>query len=136
MEQVSQRNGWQPRPLENAAPRDSVFLQHLSAAMLVLTQTVALPLAVYARSYFKPGDPQGAWFWPLMGFLIAGLNALFVSADLFNIYVTLELVGLAAVGLVAAGGGAQQVLDGGGWRMTSGGWRLAAGRWQLALMCS
>ncbi|WP_374672674.1 complex I subunit 5 family protein [Acidovorax temperans] len=81
----------------------------LSAAMLVLTQTVALPLAVYARSYFKPGDPQGAWFWPLMGFLLAGLNALFVSADLFNIYVTLELVGLAAVGLVAAGGGAQQV---------------------------
>ncbi|MBK7050212.1 MAG: oxidoreductase [Rhodoferax sp.] len=81
----------------------------LSAAMLVLTQTVALPLAVYARSYFKPGDPQGAWFWPLMGFLVAGLNALFVSADLFNIYVTLELVGLAAVGLVAAGGGAQQV---------------------------
>lgn len=81
----------------------------LSAAMLLLTQTVALPLAIYARSYFKPGDPAGAWFWPLTGFLIAGLNALFVSTDLFNLYVTLELVGLAAVGLVAAGGGAQQV---------------------------
>jgi len=82
----------------------------LSAAMLLLTQTVALPLAIYARSYFKPDDPAGAWFWPLIGFLIAGLNALFVSADLFNLYVTLELVGLAAVGLVAAGGGAQQVV--------------------------
>ncbi|MBK9572457.1 MAG: hypothetical protein IPO43_06875 [Rhodoferax sp.] len=81
----------------------------LSAAMLLLTQTVALPLAIYARSYFKSDDPCGAWFWPLTGFLIAGLNALFVSADLFNLYVTLELVGLAAVGLVAAGGGAQQV---------------------------
>ncbi|MDP2881634.1 MAG: proton-conducting transporter membrane subunit [Azonexus sp.] len=81
----------------------------LSAAMLLLTQCVALPLAVYARSYFKTGDPAGVWFWPLLGFLIAGLNALFVSADLFNIYVTLELVGLAAVALVAAGGGAQQV---------------------------
>lgn len=81
----------------------------LSAAMLLLTHCVALPLAVYARSYFKTGDPAGVWFWPLMGFLLAGLNALFVSADLFNIYVTLELVGLAAVALVAAGGGAQQV---------------------------
>lgn len=81
----------------------------LSAAMLLLTQCVALPLAIYARSYFKTGDPAGVWFWPLMGFLVAGLNALFVSADLFNIYVTLELVGLAAVALVAAGGGAQQV---------------------------
>ncbi len=81
----------------------------LSAAMLLLTQTVALPLAIYARSYFKASDPAGAGFWPLTGFLIAGMNALFVSADLFNLYVTLELVGLAAVGLVAAGGGAQQV---------------------------
>ena len=81
----------------------------LSAAMLLLTQAVALPLAIYARSYFKAGDPAGAWFWPLTGFLIAGLNALFVSADLFNLYVTLELVGLGAVALVAAGGGAQQV---------------------------
>ena len=57
----------------------------LSAAMLLLTQTVALPLAIYARSYFKSDDPCGAWFWPLTGFLIAGLNALFASADLFNL---------------------------------------------------
>ena len=80
-----------------------------SAAMLLLTQGVALPLAIHARAYFKAGDPAGVWFWPLLGFLLAGLNALFVSADLFNLYVTLELVGLAAVGLVAAGGGTQQV---------------------------
>lgn len=81
----------------------------LSGAMLLLTQAVALPLAIYARSYFKTGDPAGIWFWPLSGFLVAGLNALFVSADLFNLYVTLELIGLAAVSLVAAGGGAQQM---------------------------
>lgn len=81
----------------------------LSAAMLLLTQGVALPLAIHARAYFKAGDPADVWFWPLLGFLLAGLNALFVSADLFNLYVTLELVGLAAVGLVAAGGGTQQV---------------------------
>lgn len=81
----------------------------LSAAMLLLTQCVALPLAVYASAYYKRGDAAGEYFWPLAGFLIAGLNALFLSADLFNLYVTLELVGLAAVGLVAAGGDAQQV---------------------------
>lgn len=81
----------------------------LCVAMLLLTQLVALLLAVYARAYFKADDPAGHYFWPLAGFLIAGLNALFLSADLFNIYVTLELVGLAAVGLVAAGGRAQQL---------------------------
>jgi multicomponent Na+:H+ antiporter subunit D len=80
----------------------------LSAAMLLLVQLIMLPLAIYARSYFKD-DPAGAWFWPLSGFLNAGLNALFASGDLFNLYVTLELVGLAAVGLVAAGGKAPQV---------------------------
>jgi formate hydrogenlyase subunit 3/multisubunit Na+/H+ antiporter MnhD subunit len=81
----------------------------LSAAMLLLTQCIALPLAVYAHAYFKRDDPARNYFWPLVGFLLAGLNALFLSADLFNIYVTLELLGLAAVGLVAAGGGAQQI---------------------------
>lgn len=80
----------------------------LSAAMLLLVQGIGLPLTLYAVSYFRREDMAGVYFWPLAGFLIAGLNALFVSADLFNIYVTLELIGLAAVGLVAAGGAAQQ----------------------------
>jgi multicomponent Na+:H+ antiporter subunit D len=77
----------------------------LATVMLVLTQLVALPLFVFARGYFG-AEAAARHFWPLAGFLLAGLNALFLSADLFNLYVTLELVGLAAVGLVAAGGGA------------------------------
>ncbi len=74
----------------------------LAAAMLLLTQAVALPLAVYARAYFSA--VHQTHFWPLAGFLLAALNALFLSADLFNLYVTLELLSLAAVGLVALGG--------------------------------
>ena len=94
----------------------------LTTVMLLLTQVVALALAVYARTYFsdKGGvDPNAHasarhmapddYFWPLTGFLLAGMNALYLSADLFNLYVTLELVGLAAVGLVATGGGAGQL---------------------------
>lgn len=81
----------------------------LSAVMLVLTQVVALPIALYARSYFAGAAEAGRQFWPLLGFLLAGMNALFLSADLFNLYVALELVGLASVGLVAGGGGAAQV---------------------------
>lgn len=74
----------------------------LSVAMLLLTQGVALPLAFYARSYFA-AEPNGVrYFWPLTGYLLAGMNALFLSTDVFNLYVTLELVGLAAVGLVAS----------------------------------
>ncbi|WP_290655278.1 proton-conducting transporter membrane subunit [Kocuria sp.] len=49
---------------------------------------------------------QGAHpaFWPLWLACWAGLNAVFVSGDLFNTYVGLELVGLTAVALVALGG--------------------------------
>ena len=43
-------------------------------------------------------------FWPLAFGAWSGLNAVFVSGDLFNSYVGLELVGLTAVGLVALGG--------------------------------
>lgn len=84
----------------------------LAAAMLFLTQAVALPLFIFARGYFHQDgahpDAAGHHFWPLAGFLVAGMNALYLSEDIFNLYVTLELVGLAAVGLVASGGGAAQ----------------------------
>ncbi len=85
-----------------------LFADGLSAVMLVLTQAVALPIALYARVYFSADAAAARFFWPLTGFLLAGINGLLVSADLFNLYVTLELVGLSAVGLVAAGGGAGQ----------------------------
>lgn len=81
----------------------------LAAVMLLLTQAVALPLAVYARGYFAAKPAGSALFWPMTGYLLAALDALFLSADLFNIYVTLELLGLAAVGLVAIAGGKQPV---------------------------
>ena len=87
----------------------------LAAVMLLLTQVVALPLVIYARAYFaddKHGIAARAYFWPLTGFLLAAMNALFLSAGLFNLYVTLELIGLAAVGLVAIGGGGVQMTAG------------------------
>lgn len=84
----------------------------LTAVMLLLTQGVALPLLLFARGYFAGDSAAVRYFWPLTGFLLAGLNALFLAADLFNLYVTLELVGLAAVGLVAMSGTAAQIAAG------------------------
>ena len=37
------------------------------------------------------------------------MNALYLANDIFNLYVTLEIVGLAAVALIAAGGAAGQI---------------------------
>ncbi|MFT5420608.1 MAG: multicomponent Na+:H+ antiporter subunit D [Candidatus Endobugula sp.] len=79
-----------------------------SALMLALTAVLSLVLTIYSSSYFSESDPQKnktARFWPLWWLLIMGINGLFLSADIFNIYVTLEIIGLAGVALVALDGG-------------------------------
>ena len=86
----------------------------LSVLFLALTAVVGLCVTVFAAvlpeatgvmmrkgasaNHYHPG------FWPLWFGCWAGLNAVFVSGDLFNSYVGLELVGLTAVGLVSLGG--------------------------------
>jgi formate hydrogenlyase subunit 3/multisubunit Na+/H+ antiporter MnhD subunit len=78
-----------------------------SALMLALTATLTLVLTVYSRYYFFEPHAQldkTARFWPLWWLLIVGINGLFLSGDIFNIYVTLEIIGLAAVALVALDG--------------------------------
>ena len=103
----------------------------LAAAMLLITAVIGAGISVFAWRYFGaaghhdlnalttgPPGPAGEvappapastqWlFWPVWLLAWGALNALYLSGDLFNIYVTLELLGLAAVALVAlAGAGA------------------------------
>lgn len=85
----------------------------LAALLLLVTAGVGVAVTVYAQRYFVSGhgaaEPAARhrerYFWPLYLFLWAALNGLFVSADVFNLYVTLELLGFAAVTLVALAGG-------------------------------
>lgn len=94
--------GWEaPLGIELAA-------DGLSAAMLAMTAIVGLGVSAYAARSFAPPEPQG-WserlgFWPLWLLLWAALNAIFISRDVFNLYVALELVTLSAVALVALPG--------------------------------
>ncbi len=75
----------------------------LSLLMLLMSSLVAMAVAVYASVYFSRNERRGE-FWVLWLFLITALHALFLSGDLFNLYVTLELLGLSAVVLAALGG--------------------------------
>ncbi len=81
-----------------------LYADGLSLLMLMVTALVGLGISIYSTGYFE--RKTSAVFWPLWLFLWAALNALFLSADIFNLYVTLELLGLAAVALVALAGGA------------------------------
>jgi multicomponent Na+:H+ antiporter subunit D len=81
-----------------------LYVDGLSAALWVVTALVGLAASLYATRYFVSGrdseSAAAASFWPLWMLLWTALNALFLSADLFNVYVALELLGLSAVGLV------------------------------------
>lgn len=75
----------------------------LSTLLLLMSAIVALVAGFYATGYFRNADLK-AHFWPLWLMMIAAIHALFLSGDLFNLYVTLELLGLSAVALAALGG--------------------------------
>ena len=75
----------------------------LTLLMLAVTALVGLAITLYSLDYFN--TEQARWFWPLLLLVWAALNALFLSADIFNLYITLELMGMAAVALVALKGG-------------------------------
>lgn len=81
-----------------------LFTDGFSALMLAVTAVVGTAIGVYARAYFQKGAEKVRQFWALWLFLWAALNALFQAADLFNLYVTLELLGLSAVALVSLRG--------------------------------
>jgi formate hydrogenlyase subunit 3/multisubunit Na+/H+ antiporter MnhD subunit len=82
-----------------------LYADGLSALMVAMTSVVGLGVSVYGAAYFAGAqagaEHQRAYFWPLWLLLWTALNALFVTADVFNAYVTLELLGLSAVALVA-----------------------------------
>ena len=92
--------GW-PQPLGIG-----IHIDGLSILFLLLTAVVGLFVSIYAWSYFSLSEnkPKGPHFWPLWLILWGGLNALFSTADIFNTYVLLELVGISAAALAALAG--------------------------------
>ncbi|XUO84948.1 proton-conducting transporter membrane subunit [Halomonas sp. KM007] len=78
----------------------------VSGFMLLITQWVALAAALYTPGHLalsQPG-PQGRWLWPLMGVLVSALSLIWMAADLLTLYAALELMGLAAVGMLLLSG--------------------------------
>lgn len=75
------------------------------ALMLWLVAVVGGIAGINAWFSFREQPATAHHFWPLWLIMLAGLNGLFLSSDLFNLYVALELVTLSAVPLIAMAGG-------------------------------
>lgn len=95
--------GWQA-PLGIILRADGLAVAFLTMAALVMSAVL-----VSARPEFGRGDQDAEtrkeWaFWPLALMVWTALNVVFLSRDLFNLYVALELLTIAAVALVAIDG--------------------------------
>ncbi|MGF1585121.1 MAG: complex I subunit 5 family protein [Bacteroidales bacterium] len=93
--------GWEP-PLGILLRLDS-----FAAVFIGLTAVVGVFISLYSWWYFRTQEVDAdkfPLFWPLWLFLWAGLNGLFLSNDLFNIFVTLEVIGICAVALAVLSG--------------------------------
>jgi len=81
-----------------------LYADGLTAVMLIMAAVVGTAISVYAAGYFADSPAKARYFWPLFLFLWSAMNVIFLSADVFNLYVGLELMGLSAVALLTLEG--------------------------------
>ncbi|MFD1587202.1 monovalent cation/H+ antiporter subunit D family protein [Halorientalis brevis] len=76
-----------------------LVIDGLSASMIVLIAAVALGVLAYAHA----AGPRSNAFYTMYALLVAGLTGMSITGDVFNMYVFLEITGLAAYAVVASG---------------------------------
>jgi multicomponent Na+:H+ antiporter subunit D len=80
----------------------------LSTMMLVVVNLISLMAGLYALRYIE--RYTDSWkFYSLFLLMVAGLNGVIISGDLFNLYVFLEVASISAYALVAFGTEAQDL---------------------------
>ncbi|MDD4895130.1 MAG: proton-conducting transporter membrane subunit [Candidatus Omnitrophica bacterium] len=80
----------------------SLVLDGLSGLMLVIVNLVVFLVMIYALRYMQSYTDK--WkFHALFMLMLAGMNGVILSSDLFNLYVFLELASICGYALVAFG---------------------------------
>jgi multicomponent K+:H+ antiporter subunit D len=82
-----------------------LVIDRLSAMMLALTWTIAVPVLWYAAGGW---DTHGRHFHTLFHFLLMGVSGAFVTGDLFNLFVFFEVLLIASYVLLVHGQGRER----------------------------
>jgi multicomponent K+:H+ antiporter subunit D len=83
-----------------------LVVDRLTAMMLVLASLVGLATLVYSLAYW---DRVGPAFHSMFQFLLMGLNGVFLTGDLFNLFVFFEVLLASSYGLLLHGSGVGRV---------------------------
>ncbi len=86
-----------------------LVLDRLSALMLALTAVLALAALIFSMARWHRAGPH---FHTLFHFLLMGLGGAFLTGDLFNLFVFVEVTLAASYGLLLHGSGAFRVRSG------------------------
>ncbi|MBU1124532.1 MAG: NADH/ubiquinone/plastoquinone (complex I) [Candidatus Omnitrophica bacterium] len=86
----------------------SMVLDGLASFMLVTVNLIALCVIIFSLRYMEryTGKPK---FHTLFALMVAGMNGVIVTGDLFNLYVFLEIASLSSYALVAFGTEAEEL---------------------------
>ena len=79
-----------------------LVLDSLSCFMLVIVNSITLIVTIYAISYMERYTAKNK-FYALFLLMLAGMNGVIVTGDMFNLFVFLEIGSIASYGLVAFG---------------------------------
>ncbi|MFT7116952.1 MAG: multicomponent K+:H+ antiporter subunit D [Rhodoferax sp.] len=87
----------------------ALVIDRLSALMLALTWTIAVPVLWYATGGW---DAHGRYFHALFQFQLMGLSGAFITGDLFNLFVFFEVLLIASYVLLVHGQGRERFRSG------------------------
>ena len=86
-------SGWPP-PLGI-----NLVVDGLSALMLVVINSIAFLVMIYSFKYMEDYTPGGKYY-SLFLLMLAGMNGVVLTGDMFNLYVFLEIASIASYALV------------------------------------
>jgi multicomponent Na+:H+ antiporter subunit D len=73
----------------------------LSALMVLLTAFISFGVLIYSFDYIEKKSLSNSYY-PLFFMLMAGINGIFLTGDLFNLFVFFEIMFLSSTGLIMA----------------------------------
>ena len=86
----------------------NIYLDSLTVLMLIIVNMISFTVILYSVNYMKKYSSR-SYFYALILFMLAGMNGILLTGDLFNLYVFLELASVSSYILVSFGVEAEEL---------------------------